>query len=33
MLPRLLKYHGERVQNTIDRGFKIPWVEGSKYHG
>ena len=34
------KYHGQGAQNTMDRGFDIPWVggqhtmgRGSKYHG
>ena len=35
-----LIYHGYGGQKTIDRGstnhvraIKIPWIEGSKYHG
>ena len=34
------KYHGYGVkipciggQNTMGRGFDIPWIRGSKYHG
>ena len=27
------KYHGQGCQNTMGRGFNIPWVGGLMYHG